>query len=221
MINILITFLLFIAVFSAILVITAKNPVISVIFLISVFLSVATYLMLAMNTLYLGLVYIIVYVGAIAILFLFVIMMLNIKLVELIEMGHTYTQNLPLGSLIGGLFLFEFSTLGLAYTTIPSEVYSDIFGISSTFLLLLLQKVILGSHTVNSSDNSINVSEDSVSLYSLFNTGAADSTFSIQSQIESVGQALYGYSAPYLIIASAILLLAMVGPILLTLRRAH
>lgn len=94
------------AVLSGILVITAKNPVISVLFLISVFINVAGYLVL-LGVAYLGLAYLIIYVGAIAILFLFVIMMLNLRLVELIDTGQEYTQNLPLGAIIGSLFFFE------------------------------------------------------------------------------------------------------------------
>ncbi len=98
--------LAFAAVLSGILVITAKNPVISVLFLISVFINVAGYLVL-LGVAYLGLAYLIIYVGAIAILFLFVIMMLNLRLVELIDTGQEYTQNLPLGAIIGSLFFFE------------------------------------------------------------------------------------------------------------------
>lgn len=104
--NILLDVLAFGAVLSGILVITAKNPVISVLFLISVFINVAGYLVL-LGVAYLGLAYLIIYVGAIAILFLFVIMMLNLRLVELIDTGQEYTQNLPLGAIIGALFFFE------------------------------------------------------------------------------------------------------------------
>lgn len=89
--NLLLDVLAFGAVLSGILVITAKNPVISVLFLISVFINVAGYLVL-LGVAYLGLAYLIIYVGAIAILFLFVIMMLNLRLVELIDTGQEYTQ---------------------------------------------------------------------------------------------------------------------------------
>ena len=91
------------AVASGILVITSNNPVISVLFLISVFLNVAGYLVL-LGVAYLGLVYIIVYVGAIAILFLFVVMMLNIRMVELLDTGKEYTKSLPLGTLLASMF---------------------------------------------------------------------------------------------------------------------
>jgi NADH-ubiquinone oxidoreductase chain 6 len=103
------------AILSGIIVITAKNPVISVLFLIAVFINVAGYLVL-LGVAYLGLVYLIVYVGAIAILFLFVIMMLNLRLVELVDTGQEYTKNLPIGAFLGSLFFFEFlSILPLSY----------------------------------------------------------------------------------------------------------
>jgi NADH-ubiquinone oxidoreductase chain 6 len=95
------------AILSGIFVITAKNPVISVLFLISVFVNVAGYLVL-LGVTYLGLAYLIIYVGAIAVLFLFVIMMLNLQLAELINTGKEYTQNLPLGAILSSLFLVEF-----------------------------------------------------------------------------------------------------------------
>ncbi|TIB64667.1 hypothetical protein E3Q24_04459, partial [Wallemia mellicola] len=82
------------AMISGVMVITSKSPVSSVLFLV-IILGVG----------FIGLSYLIVYVGAIAILFLFVIMMLNLRLVELVEVGKDYTKNLPLGLLIG-LVLF-------------------------------------------------------------------------------------------------------------------
>ena len=71
------------ALLSGVLVITSKNPVISVLFLISVFVNAAGYLLL-LGVGFVGISYLIVYVGAIAILFLFVVMMLNINLNEIV-----------------------------------------------------------------------------------------------------------------------------------------
>ena len=98
------------AIVSAILVITSKNPVISVLFLISVFVYSACYL-LVLGVGFVGLSYLIIYVGAITVLFLFVIMMINIKLVDLLDVGTEYTQNLPLGLIITGLFFYEMLTI--------------------------------------------------------------------------------------------------------------
>ena len=74
------------AVLSRILVITSTNPVISVLFLISVFINAAGYLLI-LGVGFIGVSYLIVYVGAIAILFLFVVMMLNIQLTEIVSDG--------------------------------------------------------------------------------------------------------------------------------------
>ena len=95
---------------SSVLVITSKNPVISVLFLISVFIQAAGYLIL-LGVDFIGISYIIVYIGAITVLFLFVIMMINIKLVDILEVGSEYTKNLPLAVTVGGIFIYELFTI--------------------------------------------------------------------------------------------------------------
>ncbi len=189
--------LAFAAVLSGILVITAKNPVISVLFLISVFINVAGYLVL-LGVAYLGLAYLIIYVGAIAILFLFVIMMLNLRLVELIDTGQEYTQNLPLGAIIGALFFFELLSI------IPFEVNNNLF-FDQLKTWKLINSIVLG---IDSPDLKTNV-------HVTFNPVVADHNFTGLLQIESIGQGLYTYASLWLIVASIIFLLAMVGPIVL------
>src|SRR5882762_1501181 len=103
---ILINILSFTTIISSVLVITSQNPVISVVYLISVFVNAAGYLILS-GIGFLGLSYIIVYVGAITVLFLFVIMMINISLTDIVDTGKQYTKNLPLVFVVGSLFLFE------------------------------------------------------------------------------------------------------------------
>ena len=72
------------AVLCGILVIIIKNPVLSVLFLIGLFLSIASYLMiLGLN--FIGLSYLLVYVGAVSILFLFILMLINVRVSELVE----------------------------------------------------------------------------------------------------------------------------------------
>ena len=69
------------AILSGILVIISKNPIVSVLFLIGLFLSIASYLMvLGLN--FIGLSYLLVYVGAVSILFLFILMLINVRLSE-------------------------------------------------------------------------------------------------------------------------------------------
>lgn len=92
-----------IAIVAGILVIQSRNPVHSVLFLILVFLNVAALLIL-LGLDFFAMVLLVVYVGAIAVLFLFVVMMLNIKLAEVNEQKLRY---LPIGGFIGLLFLFE------------------------------------------------------------------------------------------------------------------
>lgn len=196
--NLLLDVLAFGAVLSGILVITAKNPVISVLFLISVFINVAGYLVL-LGVAYLGLAYLIIYVGAIAILFLFVIMMLNLRLVELIDTGQEYTQNLPLGAMIGLLFFFELLSI------LPVSLNMPL----SNFLFDFWSKA-------NSTLLGVDVAENATSdVHVTFNPVVADNNFTSFLQIESIGQGLYTYASLWLILAGVIFLLAMVGPIVL------
>ena len=92
-----------VALFSAIMVISARNPVHSVLFLILVFCNSAGLLIL-LEAEFLALRFIVVYVGAIAVLFLFVVMMLNVKITEIQD---EVLQYLPIGGLIGIVFLLE------------------------------------------------------------------------------------------------------------------
>src|SRR6202034_1218041 len=74
----------FFAILSGILVIISKNPIVSVLFLIGLFLSIASYLMiLGLN--FIGLSYLLVYVGAVSILFLFILMLINVRISELLS----------------------------------------------------------------------------------------------------------------------------------------
>lgn len=84
-------------------VISANNPIHSVFYLVLVFLNGAG-LFILWGVEFLAIVFIIVYVGAIAILFLFIVMMLNIKLVELNENMLRY---LPIGAFMAIIFFFE------------------------------------------------------------------------------------------------------------------
>ena len=82
---------------SALMVISARNPVHSVLFLILAFVNAAGLFVLA-GAEFLAMILIIVYVGAVAVLFLFVVMMLD---VDFAELKHGFMQYLPVGALIG------------------------------------------------------------------------------------------------------------------------
>ncbi len=100
---------------SGLLVIFSKNPVQSVLFLVVVFcLSAQLFVLLEVD--FLAMVLIIVYVGAIAVLFLFIVMMLNIRIVEISEILNRY---FPLAAFVGfiifGEILFSlYYSVGLA-----------------------------------------------------------------------------------------------------------
>src|SRR5256885_1111586 len=82
--DIFLDFLYILAIVCGILVIISKNPIVSVLFLIGLFLSIASYLMiLGLN--FIGLSYLLVYVGAVSILFLFILMLINVRISELLS----------------------------------------------------------------------------------------------------------------------------------------
>lgn len=217
--NVLLDVLALGAILSSVMVITAKNPVISVLFLIAVFVNVAGYLCL-LGVAYLGLVYLIVYVGAIAILFLFVIMMLNLRLVELVDTGQEYTKNLPMGAFLGSLFFFELlSILPITYSSPngsegPLGVFLGIFNWLNTAFLGIsssLEADLPGGTGLVS----LSTITDGEGVHATFNPALTDSSLATFTQIQSIGQGLYTYASLWLVIASVIFLLAMAGPIIL------
>ena len=110
------TFYLFssIAVLSALMVISAKNPVHSVLFLILSFVNAAG-LFVLLGAEFLAMILVVVYVGAVAVLFLFVVMMLDINFIKLRE---GFLQYLPFGALLGIVLVVE---LGILYLTDTSS----------------------------------------------------------------------------------------------------
>src|SRR5471030_2552967 len=88
---------------SAVMVIVSRNPVHSVLFLILAFVS-ASGLFILMGAEFLAMILIVVYAGAVAVLFLFVIMMLD---VDFTELRKGFLEYLPVGLLIGAVFLAE------------------------------------------------------------------------------------------------------------------
>ena len=83
-----------------ILVIISKNPIVSVLFLIGLFLSISTYLIIfGLN--FIGLSYLLVYVGAVSILFLFILMLINVRISELLS---NTSNSIPLAIIIAVSF---------------------------------------------------------------------------------------------------------------------
>ncbi len=166
-------------------VIISKNPIISVLFLISLFLCISTYLMLSGMT-FIGIAYLLVYIGAVSILFLFILMLINVRISEL--QGNT-NNSLPL-ALIIGIILYYF-----LYRILP---FSDLSKISNKFLNII--------YLDNKSEN----------LYVTSNIW--DTMLINVSHIISIGNIIYTNYFIWIVIASIILLLAMVGTIIITLK---
>jgi NADH-ubiquinone oxidoreductase chain 6 len=89
-----------VSIISGIFVIISKNPIVSVLFLIGLFLSISSYLIiLGIN--FIGLSYLLVYVGAVSILFLFILMLINVRISELLS---NTSSSIPLAIIISIAF---------------------------------------------------------------------------------------------------------------------
>jgi len=161
-------------------VIISKNPIVSVLFLIGLFLCISAYLILTgLN--FIGLSYLLVYVGAVSILFIFILMLINVRISELLIDS---INSIPLAILVGSFFNYFVNNV-LPYMIITN---------GSLYNFSIKKKL----------TNVTSVSWD----------GYLAET----SHITSIGNVLYGNYSIWLIITSIILLLAMVGCIVITLK---
>jgi NADH-quinone oxidoreductase subunit J len=154
---------------SAFMVIASRNPVQSVLFLILAFVNAAG-LFLLLGAEFLAMILVIVYVGAVAVLFLFVVMMLD---VDFAELRQGFLQYLPVGILIGVLFLIELVLVVGAWAVDPAVLRTP--------------------------------AATAQSAAPLTNT-------------EAIGQVLYTQYFYFFQAAGLVLLVAMIGAIVLTLR---
>jgi NADH-ubiquinone oxidoreductase chain 6 len=190
MITIIVNLLTFGILFSSVISITSNNPIISIIFLITAFVNAAGYLIL-LGINFIGISYIVIYVGAIAVLFLFIILMINIKLTDILDTGYNFTKNLPVALIIASLLFFIF------FSVAPQDHPSPLFelprlsgaGSALTPLVATLRR-----------------GEGALSDVNLLEF----------TQIEVLGQFLYTYASIFLIILSLILLLAMLAIIIIS-----
>lgn len=190
-----IDFIAILSIITSILVIVSKNPIVSVLFLIGLFLSLACYLMmLGMN--FIGLSYLLVYVGAISILFLFILMLINVRVSELLS----YTSNsIPLAVIVGSIFNQTMYPILPENTTLSEVIHStyEFIEKNSTFS----PKDLFDNDTVYVSST-------------LWDGNLTEST-----HIASIGNIMYTSYSIWLIITSIILLLAMVGTIVITVKQ--
>ena len=172
-----------ISIFSGIFIIISKNPVVSVLFLILLFSSISCYLII-IGIKFIGLSYLLVYVGAVSILFLFILMLINIRVSELIS---DTSNNIPLAILAILAFFIPFSD-------------------------------ILPKASPNVNEFNINPFTDSVFLVSSNNW---EGNIVDVSDIMSIGNIMYTSYSLWLILTSIILLLAMVGSIVITIKQKN
>lgn len=165
--EILILFVL-IAVLLGVLIIISKNPIHSLLFLIGLFFCVSIYLItLGIN--FIGLSYLLVYVGAVSILFLFILMLINIRISELYSPSY---NNIALAFTI--LFIF----VSFKDKFLPKEIYNFFIATANNWMSSLIE----------------------------------------HSQISSIGNIMYSTYSLWFLVTSLILLLAMVGAIVITIK---
>jgi NADH-ubiquinone oxidoreductase chain 6 len=183
------------AILCGIFVLISKNPIISVLFLIGLFATISSYLII-LGLSFIGLSYLIVYIGAVSILFLFILMLINIRISEL----HTNNNNsILLSGLIGILFSYPF--FQLSYYNLGIN-YSNIYG-------SLYKTQDLTTNTLDINNNNV--------LFVISNSW--DGNLAENNHITAIGNIMYSNYSIWLILASFILLLAMVGAIVITIKQ--
>ena len=198
------------AILSGILVIISKNPIVSVLFLIGLFLSISSYLII-LGLSFVGLSYLLVYVGAVSILFLFILMLINIRVSELLS----YTSNsIPLAILITISFnypIYQMLPYSIAtfnsYTVNLNNTLNDIW--SNNY-----------SDYLNKVFNLNTLELDKGEIY-FVTSKIWDGNLSETNHITSIGNIMYTSYSIWLIITSIILLLAMVGAIVITIKQRN
>ena len=185
-----------------------KNPIVSVIFLIGLFASISTYLILLGLT-FIGLSYLIVYIGAVSILFLFILMLINIRTSELQSNNR---NSIPLGLFITVLLNSTLFQLLPYYMAILNNYNNKLNNILYYLPLGTSSKYndIISNMGQNTNSNNVNVMFVSSNNW--------DGNMAETSHISAIGNILYTSYNMWIFIASFILLLAMVGAIIITIK---
>lgn len=193
------------AILCGILVIISKNPIVSVLFLIGLFLSIASYLMiLGLN--FIGLSYLLVYVGAVSILFLFILMLINVRISELLS---NTSNSIPLAIFITISFNYPI------YQVLPYSIASfNSYTIDSN---TTLSDIWYNNDYLNKffklNDTKLDNGEIPFVTSKIWDGNLAET-----SHITSIGSIMYTNYSIWLILTSIILLLAMVGAIIITIK---
>ena len=178
------------SIFLGIFIIVTKNPIISVLYLILLFACISCYLIF-IGIKFIGISYLLVYVGAVSILFLFILMLINIRVSELISDTN---NNLPLALITIIAFFIPFSNL------LPDAKTKFAMGFEFNKLL---------QDVTNTKQISYVTSKN-------WDGNLLDST-----DIMSIGNIMYTSYSIWLLITSIILLLAMVGSIVITIKQKN
>lgn len=196
-----------IAILCGVFVIVSKNPIVSVLFLIGLFLSISVYLMiLGIN--FIGLSYLLVYVGAVSILFLFILMLINVRISEIVS---TTSNSIPLGIIIGTLFFSAMhkalplgnNLINTTYNNSTNYINLEQFGLNIIFtnikneiakymssFLNLFKSVSKGSDNNNMSNIS-ELTDHSIQTLHLTYSQNWDSMLAEVSHINTLGNILY------------------------------
>ena len=189
----------FISMISGILIVITKNPIVSVLYLILLFSSISCYLIFIGLT-FIGISYLLVYVGAVSILFLFIVMLINVRISEL---QSNTSNSIALAIIVGILFNYSLFEV-LPYDITILNNYNITLNIFYIFYL-------------NNYLRNLDLNNDILFITSKIWDGNLGET----SHITSIGNIMYTNYNVWLIIASFILLVAMVGAIVITMKQRN
>ena len=188
------------AILFAILVIISKNPIVSVLCLIGLFLSVSCYLML-LGLNFIGLSYLLVYVGAVSIMFLFILMLINVRTSELLS---DTTNSTPLAITVAISFIYAL------YHILPYSI--DTFNINNYVKYFITY--------VFDPDTEFLATKAQDRL-AFVTSKVWDGALAEITHITSIGNIIYTSYSMWIILTSIILLLAMVGAIVITIKQKN
>lgn len=195
-----------IALFFGIAIIVNKNPIGSLMSLIGLFASISIYLILSGLT-FIGFSYLIVYIGAVSILFLFILMLINIRTSEL---QSNNWNSIPLAIFITILLNYALFQL-LPYSMAILNSYN-----SKLSTILYYVSTVKYNDIIVYINKNINIANSKIMFVT---SNMWDGNITETSHISAIGNILYTSYNMWLFLASFILLLAMVGAIIITIKQ--
>lgn len=190
-----------VSILSAVFTIVSRNPIVSVLFLIGLFVNIAGLLVLVGYN-FIGLAYILVYVGAVSILFLFILMLINIRISELLNENN---NDIPLALLTVLLFYYIIGQV------LPSNL-------TDNTIVSYLSNSFSEVYNVQLDNEFFNI-VDLKQQIGYASSKGWDSSLIEPTHIASIGNVMYTSYSMWLIISSIILLLGMVGAIVITIKQ--